>query len=227
MYSNRIYADLYEQPVVAVTNYDGSEVAYGLSCTSHADCSGLLGGYCFIQGTNELGECKREEAYFGNAKRGGLMHGGDMGASIAASIVGQVERVIASGSFPALTAQLNETLGYLRDFAFGVHKNGCVAGATIANCANLTLYGNLEAVIRIYMNGVAALEKLKALDSQQFETRRWRLGILNTMTMVMNYSFYEAKWVPTTDREKEFHGIPRRSHRWPLRTQRPGKPQNI
>ncbi|MBL92740.1 MAG: hypothetical protein CMH56_13125, partial [Myxococcales bacterium] len=205
LYSNRIYADLYDQAVATVTNYNGDEVSYGLTCTSHGDCAGLLGGYCYIEGTNESGVCKREEAYFGNAQRGGLIYGGDMGASIASSIVAQVERVIASGAFPALTVQLNEVLAYLRDFAFGVHKNGCVAGATVANCSNLTLYGNLEAVIRIYMNGITALEKLKLLNPQQFETRRWRLGVMNTMIVVMNYSFYEGQ-VGTYYKQRD--GIP-------------------
>ena len=103
-----------------------------------------------------------------------------------------MKRVKATGVPAAVQADFDDVIGYLEDFAYGVAKNGCVYGYGVCD-SSLVLYGNMEAVIRIYLNGIAALEKLDAIPDGYFETRRWRLGIMNTMLMVMNHSIYEGQ----------------------------------
>jgi hypothetical protein len=192
LYQNRIYSNLYGQNTVVVRDYDDYEMSYGYACAGDSDCSALPGGFCQKVGNNEQGICKRQEGSFGNGQRGSLSFGGDMGAQIASSVVAQMKRVKAAGVPAAVEDDFNEVVGYLEDFAYGVAKNGCVYGYGVCD-SSLILYGNLEAVIRIYLNGIAALEKLDAIPDGYFETRRWRLGVMNTMLLVMNHSMYEGQ----------------------------------
>ena len=82
LYENRIYADLYGQSTLVVRDYSDLPISYGYSCSADADCAALPGGFCEIIGNNEQGTCKRQEGSFGNAQRGSLSFGGDMGAQL-------------------------------------------------------------------------------------------------------------------------------------------------